>query len=127
MSNEEIIEDLAHAMVEKILKEREQTIIENFKHTLEVMLQQSVKQLEAELERLKEITKIQLPAPLNAIDIISNGGYVFSNIFVNEYANDFNVKIGGHNVFNWGWSGGPILNKGKYRVTLIVERLSDET
>jgi hypothetical protein len=116
---------MSEEKIEKIINEKKQLILERFKHSLEIIQQESIKQFEAELERLKEITKIQLPAPLNVIDILNNGGYVFSNVFTNEYPGDFNVKISGHDVFNWSWSGGPILKAGKYRVTLIIERIEN--
>jgi len=111
--------------IEKYLNERKEAILENFKTYLESLTQSSIKQLEAELSRIKEITKIRLPQPLNVLDILSNGGYVYSKVFINEYnGTDFNVRIGSYSVFDWGW-GAPILGKGKYRVTLIIERLGE--
>jgi len=106
--------------IEKILNERKQAIMESFKQSLEAITRDYVMRFESEVEKLKESAKIQLPPPLNVIDVLSNGGYVKSKILNFEYATELYLD----NVFDWGYAR-PTLKRGKYRITLIVERLSE--
>jgi hypothetical protein len=71
------------------------------------------------VERLKEASRIIMP--INLLEILSKGGYIFSKIYecieektyVYLYNMDVDFLI-------------PRLEKGKYRITVIIEKLEEE-
>jgi hypothetical protein len=115
-------------LVEKYLKEKAEEIKKETIERINDEAGRAVHRFEKLIEQLREQAKITLPAPLNVLDILSNGGYIYSKTFENEYdkiALDCIIYLGGREVLRFDWDARPSLKKGTYRATIIIEKLGE--
>lgn len=107
--------------VEKIIEAKADRIRKDTISAIDGAAVRAASAFEAELKKLKEQSRIALP--VNLLDIISAGGDIRSKVVELEYSgnNQIATTFPGHSIRSMGIHVG----KGKYRVTVIMEKLEE--
>jgi len=112
--------------VEKIIEEKGEKIKRETIETINKQAEAATARFNDLIEHLKEQAKIVLP--VNVIDILAEGGYINSTIHnATSEENRIDLTIANKTLFyisrdRYG-SSHPQISSGKYRVTLIMEKL----
>lgn len=107
------------SFVEKIIEEKSKQLKAESIEAINKVAEAATARFQTELESLKKQAKIVLP--VNILDILVEGGYVFTvihNVPSEGYRVD--VEIGSENIL---YEYNRNLKAGKYRVTLLLEKL----
>jgi hypothetical protein len=113
--------------VEKYLKEKAEEIKKGAIEHINSEAKNAVQRLEKIIEQLREQAKIVLP--INVLEILTNGGYIYSKKFEYKYPDgrvSCDIFVDGARAFEFDWDTRPLLKKGTYRITLIIEKLKEE-
>lgn len=112
--------------VEKYLREKAEEIKKEAKEHINSEAKNAVQRFEKIIEQLREQAKIVLP--INTLEILTNGGYIYSKEFEYKYSEGravCDIVVDGIKVFEFDWDTRPRLRKGTYRVTIIIEKLKE--
>jgi len=104
------------AFVEETIKEKAEGIKKETIEAINRVAETATRRFNQVIETLKEQAKIILP--VNIIDILAKGGYVKAVELNVPYTESLNFQLADRYIF-----GEEKLQSGKYRVTLIFERL----
>ena len=107
--------------VEKIIEEKGKQIKAESIEAINKAAETATARFQTELETLKKQAKIVLP--INILDILVEGGYVFTVIHnVPNYGYRVDLTIGAEELL-YAYRDARLLKEGKYRVTLLLEKL----
>jgi len=106
--------------IDEVIEKRKEEILKDARRRIEMEVEASIGRVERALEDLKEASKITLP--VNLVEILAKGGHVRAK----------DVEVGREAYVNLTLSEGwydniardIVLQKGKYRVILIIEKIS---
>ena len=111
--------------IEEVIAKKAEEIKEQAFEEIEKQVKLAEERFKREIERLVEAAKIVLP--VNVLEVISKGGFIDSRVFEvgsDRTPLDYSVStISGTVMSSYTTFARPLLSRGRYRVTLIVEKL----
>lgn len=114
-------------VLSKIVSERADKIQAEALKDIEYLRERSEKELDQIIpDLMKQIENFSVFKLLDVLDVIRNGGVVKTSECVISYDHtQWNLTIGSEMMFNEDLSQHR-LNEGRYRITLIMEKLGEE-
>jgi len=116
-------------LIDKVLNQKKEEILKEVKERIETEAKVGMQRVETFFEQLKEASKVALP--INVLEVFAKGGHVDSVEFRVNYPTkvQYELNVGGYNVFRYrdGYYREIDVNlvPGRYRATIIIERLGD--
>jgi len=120
-----ITEEESVEVIMKYVREQAEEIYKSFEGDIEEQVDRARNRMKAVVNSIENQSKaLKTLLPINLIEVITKGGFIKSKETTLEYESYWQFELGHQQIFSDPYTSNR-LQPGKYRFTLIVEKLEE--